>query len=343
MLIIKIAAIGDVIAALPLLTSFRKQNPEIKITWVVGKVASSLVAATGLVDRLILIDERKLFCGNLWQKGVEVLGLWKKLSLFSFDLVLTAHPDPRYLWLARGVRKTMHRHFSRKQKPPSPASGACRSREYLRLASLEEDHPLIFPKIQCTLPEHLYDIARKAPIALAPGGAKNLLRDDALRRWPIEYYADLIKRFSKMGIPVAVTGAEEDAWVLPHFSGLEFENLIGKTTLLDLVAFYKRCQLVITHDSGPLHLARVSGCKTLALFGPTNPIEVVAESCDVLFGGKGLKCSPCYDGKAYARCQNNLCMKRIQPQQVVERALMTSITLISSMHRLEEQVDSNPR
>ncbi len=161
-----------------------------------------------------------------------------------------------------------------------------------------------------------------------------MLRDDALRRWPIENYAYLIKELSQRGIPVVVTGSESDAWVLPHFEGLEFDNLIGKTGVLDLVAFYRYCRLLIAHDSGPLHLARLSPCKVIALFGPTNPREMIGDTRDVLWGGKNLGCSPCYDGKTYASCQNNLCMKRISPQEVllrVERALKTSEISIPCM------------
>ncbi|MES2344397.1 MAG: hypothetical protein V4494_00460 [Chlamydiota bacterium] len=152
-LIIKIAAIGDVAKALPLLTFFKEKNPDVKITWVVGRIAAPLVVATGLVDRVITVDEKRLFRGSVWQKGKEVVAVWKKLLMHSFDLVITAHPDPRYLWLARGVRKREHRYFSRKQERPSPIPGRCRTQEYLRLCGAENTYAYSFPKLRA--PEEL--------------------------------------------------------------------------------------------------------------------------------------------------------------------------------------------
>ncbi len=155
-------------------------------------------------------------------------------------------------------------------------------------------------------------------IALAPGGAKNVMRDDALRRWPIEHYAKLAILLREKGYEVVITGAETDGWCSEYFLG--FENLIGKTGLLELIDFYKQCSLLITHDSGPMHLAKLSDCEVIALFGPTNPFERTGspEKIHVIWGGKDLPCRPCYDGKNYPPCKSNICLKQITPEEVLE-------------------------
>ena len=156
-------------------------------------------------------------------------------------------------------------------------------------------------------------------IIVAPGGAKNALADDHLRRWPVENYARLISLLKERGAVVIVTGAETDAWVLPHFKGLAFENLIGRQGILELIETLKSADWLITHDSGPMHLAKLAGCRVIALFGPTNPHEKVSprEKIHVLWGGEDLPCRPCYNGKRYADCPYPTCLAQITPEQIL--------------------------
>lgn len=324
-----------------MLSLLRESHPQAKITWISGNVGAPLVEATGLVDELIIIDENALYQGSLWDQGKEVLKVWKKLGRRSYDLVLTAHPDPRYRMISACVSAKERRVFA-------PLKGRPRTDEYLRLLLKDvSGHPqsIKWPEIKVSLSDGLEPIAAKSPIVLAPGGAKNPMREDVLRRWDVTSYAELTRALTQKGYPVAVVGAPSDSWVLPHFKGLDFDNLIGKTSLLELVAFYKRCRLLITHDTGPLHLGLLAGCKTLALFGPTQPREVVGSHVDVIWGGEGLACAPCYDGKNYAPCKSNLCMQLIRPQDVlrrVERALSTAETSIPCMQAFDLHLDSKP-
>jgi len=125
------------------------------------------------------------------------------------------------------------------------------------------------------------------------------------------------------GVQVVLTGSSSDIWVRDFFKGLAVIDLIGKLSLPDLVAVYGCCDLVITHDSGPLHLAALAGAPVLGLFGPTNPHEKLSLNGRnrVLWGGDDLACRPCYDGKEYANCPRNLCMHDISVERVNREAL----------------------
>lgn len=313
-LIVKIAAIGDVVMTLPLLPLLHKKYPGVKITWICGKIAAPLVAATHLVDQLIEVEDQALFRGNVWNKGCAVLKAWKRLLGKRFDLILTAHPDPRFRLLSAVARGGQRRVYQ-------SLAGRSRTDEYIRMLfpeKLGQESCATFPEVECSLPQQLEPLIQDAPIALAPGGAKNLLREDALRRWPIEHYVEVAKKLLEHNLPVLLIGAESDAWVRPYFSSLPVIDGIGKTTLTDLVALLKRCRFLLTHDTGSLHLAKLARCKTLALFGPTHPREfgVFGEH---IWGGESLACAPCYDGKNYAPCTNNLCMKNILPARVLKK------------------------
>jgi heptosyltransferase-2 len=176
------------------------------------------------------------------------------------------------------------------------------------------------------LPEKVKSFFNSHPkpwVALAPGGARNLLREDALRRWPLDRYARLAELLQAEGFQVVLTGAAGDGWVREAFQGSGCLDLIGQTSLGDLVALYARCRLVVTHDSGPLHLAALSGARVLALFGPTNPAEKMPPegSARALWGGEKLACRPCYDGKNYAPCRRNVCLEGVGVEVVFKNAM----------------------
>ena len=306
--------------SLPMLSWLKKEYPQAKITWVCGKVVAPLIEQTKMVDEIIEVFENRLLAGSFLQKIFSLLGLWKRLFWKKFDLVLTAHPDARYRLISMPVRAKIRRSWDRRAKRILPVPGRYHAREYLRLATgvdgIDGPGPE-FPKIQ--VPK----IFEKPLIVVAPGGAKNVLTENAQRRWPIENYAEVITYFSEE-YQVVVTGAISDEWILPLLPAGLFTNFVGKGSLLDLIGIYQCADLLITHDSGPLHLAKLAKCPTLALFGPTNPLEFTSssEAVDVIWGGENLPCRPCYDGKTFAPCKNNLCMKSISPQQVISRALL---------------------
>lgn len=87
-LVIKLGAIGDVAMASTMLTEIRNSGKETSITWVVGKAAAPLLAATGLVDEIILADERAILSGGLWQKILAASSIPRVLSGRKFDVCL---------------------------------------------------------------------------------------------------------------------------------------------------------------------------------------------------------------------------------------------------------------
>lgn len=323
-LIVKIGAIGDVIMALPLLTHFKKKDPNIHITWVAGKTVEPILRLTQRVDQVLTVDEQVLFKSSVFKRIGELTAIQAKLAGKRFDMILTGHVDWRYRLISLTARSKDRRFFQRGKQRQCPVPGRYHGCEYLRLASSIDDADLLDPELpHLDLPKSSYAISRQPTIVLAPGGAKNMLSEDALRRWPIRHYASLARMFVKNGIEVVITGIPSDAWVLPFFEGISFKNLIGQLDLIELLGFLNSSELLITHDSGPLHLAKLARCKAIGLFGPTNPWEKVSlkEGISVIWGGEHLACRPCYDGKTYAPCKRNLCLETISPLKVYEKAL----------------------
>lgn len=324
-LIVKIGAIGDVVMALPILQKIR-QSGNSEITWLCGKTVSPLVRMAQ-VDQIFEIDDKKLLTGNIFDKIYTLIQVWLKLFGKKYDLILIGHGNPLYKLLIITTFRKQVRNFSHKNRL-WPVPGRFHGNEYVRLVTNFDGPDILLTQYpQIHIPEQFKfdeDIKpEKIIIAIAPGGAKNLLADDALRRWPLDNYVHLANAFLNKGFQVILTGSKTDEWVLKGFQDLNVWNYIGKTSLAELIYLYQQCDVVITHDSGPLHLAGLAGCPVVALFGPTNPNEKVPRSPNikVLWGGAHLACRPCYDGKFYADCSNNLCMQDISVDMVVNEVL----------------------
>jgi heptosyltransferase-2 len=101
---------------------------------------------------------------------------------------------------------------------------------------------------------------------------------------------------------------------------LPVANVIGQTNIPELLALYVDCDAVVSHDTGPLHLAGLTPCRLIGLFGPTSPWMFMPRrrGAVALWGGEGLACRPCYDGRDYPACSFNGCMQSISPARVIE-------------------------
>ena len=307
---------------MPLLTHLHKEYPGVLITWVCGEQVRPLLESTGLIHEVIVINDKKLLIGSFFSKIRVLFSLWIRLFLRSFDLCLTAYSDPRYKLLSLTTLSKIKRGFYRDYRGAFPIPGRYHTYEYLRLIRREVEPLNLIPEFpKLNLPK--YEKGGKPRIILAPGGARNLLADSPMRRWPIESYRELLRLLNTLPVEIMITGAESDKWVTDYFTDSIYTNLIGKLSLLELVGLLEGAELLITHDSGPLHLGKLVNIPTIALFGPTNPLEFVGPKLEhghikVLWGGENLLCSPCYDGKCYAKCSTHECLKNINPQDVFQ-------------------------
>lgn len=118
-----------------------------------------------------------------------------------------------------------------------------------------------------------------------------------------------------------LTGAPGDLWVRADFAATDVLDLIGKTELPELVALYREGMAVITHDSGPLHVAQLAGVPAIGLFGPTPSAIFVRDDARVATLGPAtaMACAPCYDCRNFAACDDNRCLQPITPSDLVRR------------------------
>ena len=142
------------------------------------------------------------------------------------------------------------------------------------------------------------------------------------KRWPIPYWAILIDKLIRgQNAQVILTGAPDDKPLIECVTRQMQEraiNLAGKTSLPQLVALLKRANLLITGDSGPMHIAAAVGTPLIAIHGPTDPALSGPVSPTATVLRSDIWCSPCYNAKDSADCRffTTQCMKNILPSQV---------------------------
>jgi ADP-heptose:LPS heptosyltransferase len=161
------------------------------------------------------------------------------------------------------------------------------------------------------------DMVVVAHVSAANGRAK---------RWPVEHWAALGDRLiAELGVRFALMGAENDrplTRAVQEAMGERPIDLAGATTLPQLVALLARAQLVVSGDSGPLHIARAVGTPIVAIYGPTDPAISGPVGSPAIVLRRDLWCSPCYNPRATAECRygNPICMQGVRPDQVFDAA-----------------------
>lgn len=351
-LIVKLAAIGDVAMALPMITALRARDPDVRIDWMCGRVVAPLLRRVKHISEVIPVEETGMLTGSPGRKALAVAAAWRAVAGRRYDEVFIAHSDQRYRMLGWSVHARSRRWLGDNANRGGMVPGRSHTEEYVRLVTGTDDYRAMAyppPAIDIALPADLAERiqnanpARRPLVVITPGGARNVARESPLRRWPLDRYAELASSLDALGCKVVLAGARTDGWIRAAFRQSGALDLIGATDLPALVALMRVSSLVIGHDSGPLHLARLAGTPVVLLLGPTPPTMFFREESrvSVLWPGRSLPCAPCYNGHDFAPCQNNVCMQMIDVRTVLDQA--TAI-LASPRHGDVSKVpDARPR
>ena len=137
------------------------------------------------------------------------------------------------------------------------------------------------------------------------------------KRWPEAYYAELAQRFAAQGYAVWLIGSGKDYAVaneIQQLSGAVCVNLCGKTDLSDALALLACATVVVSNDSGLMHLAAAQDKPLLALFGPSSPQFTPPLSAHARVIKIDIACSPCF--KRVCPLGHFNCMMQLTPDLV---------------------------
>lgn len=325
LLVVRLSGIGDVAVASTLIERIRAERPAAQVTFLTGRAAEPLVRLFD-VDDVIAIDEDSLFRGGVIPRSSTLLRLWSKLLARRFDQILMLHVDTRYKALiAPLLHSRVHMLTRASHGAMNPVPGRWLGDEYARLLDgTMHVGPIERRYVMSNVRDRVAATRDDSnAVGIVPAGGRNVLRDNSLRRWPVEHYARLARDLIEAGRDVVLIGAADDRWVEPLFEGLPVRSEIGRLGLVDTLALMRGLRLVVSHDTGPMHLARLVRTPLVAIFGPTNPEQILwaDDSVSVIWGGADLACRPCYDGREFARCAANVCMASTSPHVVFAAAM----------------------
>lgn len=174
---------------------------------------------------------------------------------------------------------------------------------------------LITPELSCRWRELLGAFADQEYIVIFPGASI------PERRWPVVAFHDLARQCNKHGLAVVVVGGGEDVETGEGIiAGCNGVNLAGKTTLAETAAILSCAQLLVSGDSGVLHLASGVGCASVALFGPGIVNKWAPSGNKHRVVSLNLSCSPCTSFGTTPEChENGRCIKDISVDMVWQK------------------------
>lgn len=330
-LVVQTSFLGDTVLTLPLISEIKARFPSSKLTVLCGPLSKELLQEHPAIDEIIVDDKKAA------DKGF--LGLWRKCKVLrekTFTIALSPHKSPRsalLLYLARIPRRVGFRQskgwflFNLRVDRDGERHDVERNLSILDAFGIKPQ--------ECQRVLHLpvnpsrQESARRLLISLGANLEKLVLGVNPgsvwpTKRWTAEGFAKLIELMkNNYDCEILLFGGPEDAAVVSkiyNLSGGSAVNLVGRIGLRDLPGALGLCRVLVTNDSGPMHVAVARNVPTVAIFCATTPgLGFYPYSANSIVLEKGLSCRPCasHGGR---RCPLGTedCMRLIKPESVFE-------------------------
>ena len=328
-LILKPSSLGDVIHALPVLRLLRLHFRDAEIFWWIDSALAPLIEGDPDLTGIIRFERKRWAKPQHWPEMLRSIG---RMRAQKFDLVIDLQSLLRsavFAWLARG------KFLAGLDDPRDGANG------FYDLAVPRKDfhtHAVdwylsVLTALKIPVHKNFIWLPERKEIAndvkrkwLSEPSTLILLQPGARwenKRWPVEHFSALVRALEN-NFPAArfaVLGGKDDAPLGETISAAAPEkvlNLCGKTSLPEMIEVVRRGDLLITNDTGPMHVAAALGKPLLALFGPTAPERTgpYGQLPNVL--RHPLPCAPCMTSDCHF-AQPMECLRALTPDTVLRR------------------------
>ncbi|HWE37758.1 MAG TPA: glycosyltransferase family 9 protein [Isosphaeraceae bacterium] len=322
--ILKPSSLGDIVHALPVLAALRERWPEAKMAWVVNKGLRALLDGHPDLDEVIPFDRARAGAGGFGRFLVE-------LRRRRFDVTIDLQGLLRSAIMTAATGATVRVGSSRAREgaarfgfythrvdhPPlsevhavdrllaiAAAFGAAVDRPRFALPIADEDRRWAREALEGQLGPRL---------VLNPGARW------ATKRWPPEHFAEVGRRAAlTRGASLVVVGAAEDRALVDALKArlglLPCVDLCGRTSLMRLAAVAAESAVVLSNDTGPLHLAAAAGARVVGLYTCTSPVETGPYGPRAVAVATRVACAASYLGK----CNRLDCMSELTADRVWE-------------------------
>lgn len=323
----KFKGMGSIIQATPLLQTLRNTYPQAEIIFVSSKENKGILDKIHLIDESFLLNDSGVFSliGSsfrlIWKLIRFRADLYIDLEIYSnYSSIITtvslAKDRFGYYLRSNQYRMGMYTHMMYFNTKAPISKAYLQFAHLLQIETIYSDLIVIEEDNNSTLPS-----LPSAYYVINPNASD--LRYE--RRWPKESFVSLIHHLRKEDnpLPIVLIGNKvESSYVSEIMSEFSADpsiiDLSGKTNLSQLIEILRNASLVITNDTGPMHLASSLNTNVLALFGPCAP-QQYGLGKNVKFLYKNVYCSPCVHEFVTPPCKgNNQCMKLISVEEVLD-------------------------
>ena len=333
-LVVKPSSLGDVVHALPAVAWLRGRFPAARVGWLVNTEFAPLVALSPLVDEIHPFDRRRF--GKLRHWG-ELWTFQNALRARHYDCAVDFQGLLRsgfLTWRSGAARRIGFAaaregaawfYTERVRMPAGVLHAVDKNLALVRLAFGEPAGELVLPSelpLLAPRPEHVAAAARLWneagwPAAAGPGPVLAVAPGARwpAKCWPPDFFAAVLDAVAtaRPDVRVWLLGTrDEQAAAAAVAAACRLARPLdwaGRTGLGDLLALLQRSGVLLTNDSGPMHLAAAVNVPTVALFGPTDPaLTGPYGPCHAVFRG-ACPHAPCFRMRCHlgtAACQRTL-------------------------------------
>ena len=354
-LVIRFSSVGDIVMTLPVAGALKElYGEDCKIVWMTKKVYADLVTSNKFIDEVIYFEDFQDKWFRIIKEIVRNVNKWfnkrtfknltviknflylfpvnKKLSNYKFDLVLDLQGTIESSVLSISTRAAVRlipwhvkngaERFAKQIIPDTDNKHEIEKYlDVVRFLSKNKSDKISFGWDFTESDKNLLkDLCKKNNIDLKKPYVILPLRTQwESKNYPLEYWADIIKYFNKVGATAVVCGTNSDKRCTENLRALlgdsyNFIDLCGKTTMKQLILLINYAKLIISSDSGPMHIAYSLGKPLIALFGATNPKIVGPMGGEVHVLQIDRECRCCKK----KLCPRNLdCLRNIKPELVI--------------------------
>ncbi|MBK8575601.1 MAG: glycosyltransferase family 9 protein [Elusimicrobia bacterium] len=321
-LVIRLSSLGDVVLTAPVLAALKAAWPGCHLTFLTKGAFAPVFSHSPHVNKVLQFEDK-----GLW-------GWAREIRQSRFDVIIDLHDTFRSrVWsFLSGAPRTVRydkraadrrRLVWTKRVSPRLSGGVVdRYLETLTVLGISSAHrvPQLFLGPEERLPDHLEKRLGPGPfVAIAPGALH------PTKRWGPDRFAEAADRLAE-GKPVILLGAPADApaaeAVLQTLTS-SAQSFVGQTSVREMMLILRRCALLLTNDSGAMHVAAALGVPTVAIFGPTVkpfgffPVGAWTSAIEAA----NLDCRPCsVHGSKTCPLKHFRCMKEVTVDQVVKTA-----------------------
>lgn len=328
-LIFDVNWLGDIVLSTPVIRAVKENFPDSYVAVTVPSHYREALEGSPYVDELIAFNEHTSHRG-FWKK----LGFIFELKAKRFDTVFLIHRSltRAIICYLAGIKERVGYYTKKrgwlltKKVTPLLRDKVHRADYYLGII---EGAGL---KVASRVSEFFLDDSRRLSLAkklrkagLGEGERFVVLHagaNERIRRWPAENFASLARRIKdEFGLRSVISGSAKEAplgKMIKELAPGEAIDFCASTSLKELAALFEKAQLVVSGDTGPMHIASSVGAPVIALFGTASP-RITAPR------GKGRhvilqKDVGCVIPCRILDCPDNRCMKAITVDDVMKAA-----------------------